>query len=204
MNLHYSQTIVVLSSSISGLIPLWIYITLKHNMTILYHLIVLYLYEFTLLSNRLSWLSQYTMSYTSMNLHYSQTMEIWVSNEIGLIPLWIYITLKPRRCYTLWLRVLYLYEFTLLSNKLFVTSTQFSVLYLYEFTLLSNPITCATEKLQSYTSMNLHYSQTFLLLMNTESSLIPLWIYITLKQGCWVWTEIRRLIPLWIYITLKP
>ena len=34
--------------------------------------------------------------------------------------------------------VLYLYEFTLLSNLLFFCSSALFVLYLYEFTLLSN------------------------------------------------------------------
>ena len=79
------------------------------------------------------------MSYTSMNLHYSQTSDdvynsivvvlylyefTLLSNPLfvrflgfsGLIPLWIYITLKldTSLCIVEW--VLYLYEFTLLSN----------------------------------------------------------------------------------------
>ena len=99
-------------------------------------------------------------SYTSMNLHYSQTAESTHALSASLIPLWIYITLKPQlhnvllalRLIPLWiyitlkpfvsalpcLSVLYLYEFTLLSNRGFVGNIIIYVLYLYEFTLLSN------------------------------------------------------------------
>ena len=100
---------------------------------------VLYLYEFTLLSNvillrllhgRVLYLYEFTL----------------LSNNIASI--------------ATWLLVLYLYEFTLLSNRLKQEVTRIYVLYLYEFTLLSNrhPYWIIHEK--SYTSMNLHYSQT--------------------------------------------
>ena len=56
--------------------------------------------------------------------------------------------------------VLYLYEFTLLSNDVDNTSNGQLVLYLYEFTLLSNKKLKEVLENQSYTSMNLHYSQT--------------------------------------------
>ena len=78
---------------------------------------VLYLYEFTLLSNVLGWA-------------------------------------EGRR------DVLYLYEFTLLSNVLGWAEGRRDVLYLYEFTLLSNLLGLSTSYILSYTSMNLHYSQT--------------------------------------------
>ena len=55
--------------------------------------------------------------YTSMNLHYSQTM----SKVVAVINI-----------------ALYLYEFTLLSNYIPSIHTQIHALYLYEFTLLSN------------------------------------------------------------------
>ena len=57
---------------------------------------------------------------------------------MGLIPLWIYITLKPSALSSLPWDVLYLYEFTLLSNDVVDRWLSDSVLYLYEFTLLSN------------------------------------------------------------------
>ena len=56
--------------------------------------------------------------------------------------------------------VLYLYEFTLLSNAVASSELIDCVLYLYEFTLLSNEIDEEEVNGQSYTSMNLHYSQT--------------------------------------------
>ena len=56
--------------------------------------------------------------------------------------------------------VLYLYEFTLLSNSKLPYVVYMLVLYLYEFTLLSNLSACLGKNKTSYTSMNLHYSQT--------------------------------------------
>ena len=108
---------------------------------------VLYLYEFTLLSNvillrllhgRVLYLYEFTL----------------LSNNIASI--------------ATWLLVLYLYEFTLLSNRLKQEVTRIYVLYLYEFTLLSNrhPYWIIHEK--SYTSMNLHYSQTQLHIEESE------------------------------------
>ena len=99
------------------------------------------------------------LSYTSMNLHYSQTVKHWLTIIKCLIPLWIYITLKHPLLCPLLCPVLYLYEFTLLSNKTATISTCW----------------------RSYTSMNLHYSQTIYCGLSIISSLIPLWIYITLK-----------------------
>ena len=204
MNLHYSQTYKIYFSTSSSLIPLWIYITLKPSAALIASFSVLYLYEFTLLSNSACQLHGFLPSYTSMNLHYSQTKRVYKFKTLGsytsmnlhysqtqlysfwlfpssytsmnlhysqtllrsaplrsgLIPLWIYITLKPLfnfsiaclRLIPLWiyitlkrlisycpcLRVLYLYEFTLLSNGAYVHVLKRIVLYLYEFTLLSN------------------------------------------------------------------
>ena len=73
-----------------------------------------------------------------MNLHYSQTYDVDGQGNIGLIPLWIYITLKHNISSYNAVVVLYLYEFTLLSNNKRVGSELQNVLYLYEFTLLSN------------------------------------------------------------------
>ena len=56
--------------------------------------------------------------------------------------------------------VLYLYEFTLLSNQILVANVLRFVLYLYEFTLLSNITILLLFGTKFYTSMNLHYSQT--------------------------------------------
>ena len=56
--------------------------------------------------------------------------------------------------------VLYLYEFTLLSNIPKALTICLTVLYLYEFTLLSNHVFGVLSFFLSYTSMNLHYSQT--------------------------------------------
>ena len=56
--------------------------------------------------------------------------------------------------------VLYLYEFTLLSNTGIGDNAALMVLYLYEFTLLSNDKLESILMNGSYTSMNLHYSQT--------------------------------------------
>ena len=56
--------------------------------------------------------------------------------------------------------VLYLYEFTLLSNRSTVFIKSATVLYLYEFTLLSNMFVVQSDVQKFYTSMNLHCSQT--------------------------------------------
>ena len=143
--------------------------------------LVLYLYEFTLLSNRETLINNYKMSYTSMNLHYSQTSSAVSSAVSCLIPLWIYITLK-QNCDNI---------------------DMLKVLYLYEFTLLSNYILRSVHHQQSYTSMNLHYSQTVKLSFCVFVGLIPLWIYITLKLILYACHFCKSLIPLWIYITLK-
>ena len=51
--------------------------------------------------------------------------------------------------------------------------------------------------------MDLHYSQTMQVLLQTAKRLNPLWIYTTLKP-CWVSERITiSLNPLWIYTTLK-
>ena len=122
--------------------------------------------------------------------------------------------------------VLYLYEFTLLSNTVTDCPTTWNVLYLYEFTLLSNDYlrkrythefytsmnlhcsqtaeNCIFRMPLFYTSMNLHCSQTLEVVSYSVSSFIPLWIYIALKRYL-PWTCVRGcFIPLWIYIALKP
>ena len=95
MNLHYSQTLCNILCPIICLIPLWIYITLKRDVVNHHESEVLYLYEFTLLSNGIVTVTFFTLSYTSMNLHYSQTTSTVSAAWFSLIPLWIYITLKP-------------------------------------------------------------------------------------------------------------
>ena len=117
MNLHYSQTVSGCEPYVKRLIPLWIYITLKLSPCWNSSIMVLYLYEFTLLSN--------------------------IYGNFG-------------KCMV----VLYLYEFTLLSNNIWVIAAADTVLYLYEFTLLSNRTSSEIVPFSSYTSMNLHYSQT--------------------------------------------
>ena len=106
------------------------------------------------------------------------------SVRAGFIPLWIYIALKRAKFYCPCIIVLYLYEFTLLSNGAVKYNTDYcvlylyeftllsnaspnvstasAVLYLYEFTLLSNDNICGLCDVVFYTSMNLHCSQTIL------------------------------------------
>ena len=100
------------------------------------------------------------LSYTSMNLHYSQTALQAPNPCRSLIPLWIYITLKPPSPLSLPHSVLYLYEFTLLSN--FNDDT---VLPIMSYTSMNLHYSQTGnwlwgDKCRSYTSMNLHYSQT--------------------------------------------
>ena len=160
MNLHYSQTDRSVDRSSICLIPLWIYITLKLG------------------------------------------VRVWCA-ICRLIPLWIYITLKPKLlCSLTSLGLIPLWIYITLKHQLrqqYMTS----VLYLYEFTLLSNTILFPRFRRWSYTSMNLHYSQTILTHNLRLVSLIPLWIYITLKRYITKLTCGKCLIPLWIYITLK-
>ena len=73
MNLHCSQTAYQVQKPQTGFIPLWIYIALKRMYQMYQMNTVLYLYEFTLLSNLMLDESSLIQFYTSMNLHYSQT-----------------------------------------------------------------------------------------------------------------------------------
>ena len=139
MNLHYSQTMLKIIISMASLIPLWIYITLKLIAEGLADSTVLYLYEFTLLSNcHSSWYcTAYVLYLYEFTLLSNAVLE---ANSVIL--------------------VLYLYEFTLLSNSSELIAVLAFVLYLYEFTLLSNWCCDISGQCESYTSMNLHYSQT--------------------------------------------
>ena len=95
MNLHYSQTPVGCSQRHSSLIPLWIYITLKLNTVTSSVLSVLYLYEFTLLSNILSLKSEPACCLIPLWIYITLKPLLWRGcQDICLIPLWIYITLK--------------------------------------------------------------------------------------------------------------
>ena len=77
--------------------------------------------------------------YTSMNLHCSQTKLPTHSTYYIVLYLYEFTLLSNPSCtYAINPTVLYLYEFTLLSNSISRFVRQFSVLYLYEFTLLSN------------------------------------------------------------------
>ena len=139
MNLHYSQTVRAECWAGLGLIPLWIYITLKPIYTCVintHRLIPLWIYI--------------TLKHITSAHPY----------QIGLIPLWIYITLKLllwHACQGICLIPLWIY--ITLKRKTDSVSN-LVVLYLYEFTLLSNNDEEAFAKELSYTSMNLHYSQT--------------------------------------------
>ena len=226
MNLHYSQTcrrsalsphvlylyeFTLLSNGAScscwvqGVLYLYEF-TLLSNLDRCHtrYCLVLYLYEFTLLSNRETLINNYKMSYTSMNLHYSQTSSAVSSAVSCLIPLWIYITLKQGLAFDviiaclipLWIYITLkpcltasVLRSSLIPLWIYITLKQncdnidmLKVLYLYEFTLLSNYILRSVHHQQSYTSMNLHYSQTVKLSFCVFVGLIPLWIYITLKH----------------------
>ena len=100
---------------------------------------VLYLYEFTLLSNTMSLPLPIRLSYTSMNLHYSQT---------SVAPLYIYSL-----SYTS--MNLHYSQTVKLSFYVFLASYTSMNLH-YSQTLLY----VLDANVRSYTSMNLHYSQT--------------------------------------------
>ena len=154
MNLHYSQTEIPITRLIS---QSYTSMNLHYSQTTLLDVAkslgVLYLYEFTLLSNHIA-----VMSVEAMVLY-----------------LYEFTLLSNTSCLNCCLySVLYLYEFTLLSNLLSYLSVIFGVLYLYEFTLLSNESTVRLVRIRSYTSMNLHYSQTMSVMWNCQGGLIPL------------------------------
>ena len=165
------------------LIPLWIYITLKQNLIWNSSLFVLYLYEFTLLSNDTVLFCSCVRSYTSMNLHYSQTGDEYGSegsrsytsmnlhysqtqNNWSIINLVSYTSMNLHYSQTLIPNSLHI-NLSYTSMNLHYSQTRSSsvfwaslVLYLYEFTLLSNLTPVFVLLNGSYTSMNLHYSQT--------------------------------------------
>ena len=110
-----------------------------------------------------------------MNLHYSQTIPLASSICRRVLYLYEFTLLSnystsKKEAYI----VLYLYEFTLLSNCTLVSPQAVRVLYLYEFTLLSNEYMRSRSSAEFYTSMNLHYSQTHLWQKTVYSSFIPL------------------------------
>ena len=75
--------------------------------------------------------------------------------------------------------VLYLYEFTLLSNLTASVLSSSVVLYLYEFTLLSNGVHAWHSWQVFYTSMNLHCSQT-----STLCQVIKISFYTSMNLHC--------------------
>ena len=101
--------------------------------------LVLYLYEFTLLSNYPACLGIFLV------VLYLYEFTLLSNGFVAKFPL---------------LSVLYLYEFTLLSNVNIILCHSRNVLYLYEFTLLSNTVSPVLLRTPFYTSMNLHCSQT--------------------------------------------
>ena len=117
MNLHCSQTRSLREPHYRCFIPLWIYIALK---------LIFFVFSF---HRRFIPLWIY--------IALKQILEI-IRHIDGFIPLWIYIALKQEHKDTAQLAVLYLYEFTLLSNSFINIFANIRVLYLYEFTLLSN------------------------------------------------------------------
>ena len=99
--------------------------------------------------------------YTSMNLHCSQTTSEAVRAIVAVLYLYEFTLLSnSRSIQNTSSEVLYLYEFTLLSNDAYYMHHKTYVLYLYEFTLLSNGRRKISLILRFYTSMNLHCSQT--------------------------------------------
>ena len=161
MNLHYSQTECVLHEKPFGLIPLWIYITLKPALQWPrnpYRLIPLWIY-ITLKR----YYNKVKGGLCLIPLWIYITLKPWnVKKGVhhGLIPLWIYITLKPSsEVVQIFCGLIPLWIYITLKLPLCVRQWS-AVLYLYEFTLLSNQSIHSYSSTRSYTSMNLHYSQT--------------------------------------------
>ena len=139
MNLHYSQTVRAECWAGLGLIPLWIYITLKPIYTCVintHRLIPLWIY---ITLKHITSAHPYQIGLIPLWIYITLKLLLWHACQgICLIPLWIYITLKRKTDSVSNLVVLYLYEFTLLSNIYILLGIIALVLYLYEFTLLSN------------------------------------------------------------------
>ena len=74
MDLHYSQTIIVMIYGQSGFTTLWIYTILKHHVSGAQCVDVLLPYGFTLFSNQEAAASSLRSFYYLMDLHYSQTV----------------------------------------------------------------------------------------------------------------------------------
>ena len=139
MNLHCSQTAPLLIVFVLCFIPLWIYITLK-------------------LYNCLTWIISCFIPlwiYITLKL-----CSPFLFLRYCFIPLWIYITLKLKQHHIrLLMRFIPLWIYITLKLKCLLGSKS-KVLYLYEFTLLSNGFQGFHNIILFYTSMNLHYSQT--------------------------------------------
>ena len=161
MNLHYSQTMSPAGRQVHCLIPLWIYITLKQicfQVLQLFCLIPLWIY---ITLKRLLHLVYWCVCLIPLWIYI--TLKLFPHPEsslLRLIPLWIYITLKRQRtlCKSIY-SLIPLWIYITLKPIMYSFNT-FAVLYLYEFTLLSNHTYARRTVQQSYTSMNLHYSQT--------------------------------------------
>ena len=118
--------------------PLRIYTALKSPERWLLCSFVCFPYEFTLLSNRTTFI-QFVCTFVSpTNLHCSQTVCLHFISGVCLFPLRIYTALKPPRLWSAPRYVCFPYEFTLLSNNLYIYPRNTGVCFPYEFTLLSN------------------------------------------------------------------
>ena len=108
-----------------------------------------------------------------MNLHYSQTKpSVFILLSLFYYLMNLHYSQTTAKSLQARLSVLLPYEFTLLSNLLSARIVRFSVLLPYEFTLLSNNCVFIPALIRFYYLMNLHYSQTYLLLL-----LLFLWFY---------------------------
>ena len=139
MNLHYSQTLVVIAAVNAGFTTLWIYTILKPLSDLRAAVGVLLPYGFTLFSNKIPRSSTFQKFYYLMDLHYSQTSLPcpWLSPVFYyLMDLHYSQTLDiPHR---LWYSVLLPYGFTLFSNLSSAMIAPLTVLLPYGFTLFSN------------------------------------------------------------------
>ena len=184
MNLHYSQTnFFSWWCCFYCFTTLWIYTTLK-------------LQKKDELKDE---------SFTTLWIY--TTLKLKASGDISgdrFTTLWIYTTLKlfslspsVRLCFT----TLWIYT-TLKPNGALLKGTYgFTTLWIY--TTLKRICERYFFRYSFYYLMNLHYSQTHILLNQSQLSFTTLWIYTTLKRNENGEAEYQRFTTLWIYTTLK-
>ena len=97
------------------------------------------------------------------------------------------------------------FEFTYLSNLTIARNPARSVWLSFEFTYLSNERTSLIKRTCVWLSFEFTYLSNQRVGHNDpKTSLIILWIYISLKHGTYAGKLVESLIILWIYISLKP